>query len=296
MRREKFTSEEVTKMLSSRKFFKNAEVVEEKNIKKIETTHIPKKKKQEIPHENQDLSVSDLKQIEHDFYQSQKRKQEMFDQSLQKTRDDYLLMIKKEKQKFFHELLRLKEEVLQKSLEEGEQIKQEAYLAGVKEGQLDGFESGKESGFDAGLKEAESLKQNALSIIEQTNEAMNAYQKEKQEDFIKASALMAENIINQELSLSEDKLKLLLQPVLNKVEKADNFITIFVTKDNLENTNLYMEKMKEQFAGLKFAVLVDEALETNGCVIETNYEVIDLQIKKQLDAMVKDLMKENDDD
>ncbi|MFC6348052.1 FliH/SctL family protein [Vagococcus carniphilus] len=283
-------------MLSSRKFFKNAEVVEEKNIKKIETTHIPKKKKQEIPHENQDLSVSDLKQIEHDFYQSQKRKQEMFDQSLQKTRDDYLLMIKKEKQKFFHELLRLKEEVLQKSLEEGEQIKQEAYLAGVKEGQLDGFESGKESGFDAGLKEAESLKQNALSIIEQTNEAMNAYQKEKQEDFIKASALMAENIINQELSLSEDKLKLLLQPVLNKVEKADNFITIFVTKDNLENTNLYMEKMKEQFAGLKFAVLVDEALETNGCVIETNYEVIDLQIKKQLDAMVKDLMKENDDD
>lgn len=283
-------------MLSSRKFFKNAEVVEEKNIKKIETTHIPKKKKQEIPHENQDLSVSDLKQIEHDFYQSQKRKQEMFDQSLQKTRDDYLLMIKKEKQKFFHELLRLKEEVLQKSLEEGEQIKQEAYLAGVKEGQLDGFESGKESGFDAGLKEAESLKQNALSIIEQTNEAMNAYQKEKQEDFIKASALMAENIINQELSLSEDKLKLLLQPVLNKVEKADNFITIFVTKDNLENTNLYMEKMKEQFAGLKFAVLVDEALETNGCVIETNYEVIDLQIKKQLDAMVNDLMKENDDD
>lgn len=283
-------------MLSSRKFFKNAEVVEEKNIKKIETTHIPKKKKQEIPHENQDLSVSDLKQIEHDFYQSQKRKQEMFDQSLQKTREDYLLMIKKEKQKFFHELLRLKEEVLQKSLEEGEQIKQEAYLAGVKEGQLDGFESGKESGFDAGLKEAESLKQNALSIIEQTNEAMNAYQKEKQEDFIKASALMAENIINQELSLSEDKLKLLLQPVLNKVEKADNFITIFVTKDNLENTNLYMEKMKEQFAGLKFAVLVDEALETNGCVIETNYEVIDLQIKKQLDAMVKDLMKENDDD
>lgn len=237
-----------------------------------------------------------MKQIEHDFYQSQKRKQEIFDQSLQKTRDDYLLMIKKEKQKFFHELLRLKEEVLQKSLEEGEQIKQEAYLAGVKEGQLDGFESGKESGFDAGLKEAESLKQNALSIIEQTNEAMNAYQKEKQEDFIKASALMAENIINQELSLSEDKLKLLLQPVLNKVEKADNFITIFVTKDNLENTNLYMEKMKEQFAGLKFAVLVDEALETNGCVIETNYEVIDLQIKKQLDAMVKDLMKENDDD
>lgn len=283
-------------MLSSRKFFKNAEVVEETNIKKIETTHIPKKKKQEIHYENKDLSVSDLKQIEHDFYQSQKRKQEIFDQSLQKTRDNYLVMIKKEKQKFFHELLRLKEEVLQKSLEEGEQLKQEAYLTGLKEGQLDGFESGKETGFKAGQKEAESLKQNALSIIKQVNEEMNAYQKEKQEDFIKASALMAENIINQELSLSEDKLKLLLQPVLNKVEKADNFITIFVTKDNLENTNLYMEKMKEQFAGLKFAVLVDEALETNGCVIETNYEVIDLQIKKQLNAMVKDLMKENDDD
>jgi flagellar biosynthesis/type III secretory pathway protein FliH len=44
---------------------------------------------------------------------------------------------------------------------------------------------------------------------------------------------MAENIIHHELSLSEDKLKLLLQPVLNQLEKAENFISIYVTKDNL---------------------------------------------------------------
>jgi flagellar biosynthesis/type III secretory pathway protein FliH len=91
--------------------------------------------------------------------------------------------------------------------------------------------------------------------MEQTTEAIEIYKKEKQMDFIRVAAVMAENIIHHELSLSEDKLKLLLQPVLNQLEKAENFISIYVTKDNLENTNSYMEKMKESFSDLKFVVV-----------------------------------------
>ncbi|MEG0549979.1 MAG: FliH/SctL family protein [Vagococcus sp.] len=279
-------------MLSSRKFFKNTEVVEEKCNKKIETTHTPKKKKIEPTMENHTLSVSDMKQIEHDFYQVQQEKQEKFSLELETIKTNYLNILKKERKKFFHELLRLKEIVLKDADEEGKIVKENAYKIGLKEGQLDGFETGKVDGYQAGLLEAESLKENALSLIEQAKEAMDLYQKEKQDDFIRAAALMAENIINQEISMSDDQLKLLLQPVLNKVEKSDNFITIFVTKEQLENTNDYMENMKQQFPDLKFAVLVDESLEKNGCIIETNYEVIDLQVKKQLEAMIIDLSKE----
>ena len=51
-----------------------------------------------------------------------------------------------------------------------------------------------------------------------------------------------------------------------------------------------MESLKETYTDMKYVVLVDNSLEKNGCVIETNYELIDLQLKKQLDGMVKDLL------
>lgn len=292
MRKEKFTSEEEIKMQSSRKFFKNTEIIEENRIKKIETTHVPKKRSINSVSNNQELSVSEKKQIEHDFYEFQQNKKAKFFLELSQAKENFLNVIKKEKKKFFQELLHLRELVLKEATDEGEIIKKKAFEIGLKEGQLDGYETGKVDGYQAGLLEAESLKNNAKNLITQTQVAMNSYQKEKQDDFIKLAILMAENIINQEISMSEDKLKMLLQPILNKIEKSDNFITIFVTKEHLEHTNNYMEEMKRQFADLKFAVLLDESLEKNGCIIETNYEVIDLQVKKQLDAMLSDLLKE----
>lgn len=274
-------------MQSSRNFFKNEDTNTHSEVKKIETFYTPKSR--EVTGSKESLTVSEMKQLEYNFNEIQREKEKQLINELNKEKYDFKKLIQKEKAKFFKELIELRQAVLVKAEDESNEIKEVAYQLGLKEGQKDGYETGVQEGYIAGQLEAESLKENAHKIMEQTTEAIEIYKKEKQMDFIRVAAVMAENIIHHELSLSEDKLKLLLQPVLNQLEKVENFISIYVTKDNLENTNSYMEKMKESFSDLKFAVLVDESLEKNGCIIETNYEVIDLQIQKQLDLMVKDL-------
>ena len=269
-------------MLSSHNFFKHSEMVEEKEIRKIETNYVIKKKEPIVTDEEgeEDIILTEF----------QKEKMAEFMSEVNQAKMHLNRVLKKERDKFFSELRKLKAEVLENARVEGEKIKKEGYQAGLTEGQLDGYESGLENGYQAGLEDANVLKKNALKVIDQATAEMAVYQKEKQHEFIELSSIMAEKILHKELSLSEPELKVLLEPVLNKLEKGDNFITIFVTKSNQESTKIFMESLKETYTDMKYVVLVDNSLEKNGCVIETNYELIDLQLKKQLDSMVKDLL------
>ena len=269
-------------MLSSHNFFKHSEMVEEKEIRKIETNYVIKKKEPIVTDEEgeEDIILTEF----------QKEKMAEFMSEVNQAKMHLNRVLKKERDKFFSELRKLKAEVLENARVEGEEIKKEGYQAGLTEGQLDGYESGLENGYQAGLEDANVLKKNALKVIDQATAEMVVYQKEKQHEFIELSSIMAEKILHKELSLSEPELKVLLEPVLNKLEKGDNFITIFVTKSNQESTKVFMESLKETYTDMKYVVLVDNSLEKNGCVIETNYELIDLQLKKQLDGMVKDLL------
>ena len=269
-------------MLSSHNFFKHSEMVEEKEIRKIETNYVIKKKEPIVTDEEgeEDIILTEF----------QKEKMAEFMSEVNQAKMHLNRVLKKERDKFFSELRKLKAEVLENARVEGEKIKKEGYQAGLTEGQLDGYESGLENGYQAGLEDANVLKKNALKVIDQATAEMVVYQKEKQHEFIELSSIMAEKILHKELSLSEPELKVLLEPVLNKLEKGDNFITIFVTKSNQESTKVFMESLKETYTDMKYVVLVDNSLEKNGCVIETNYELIDLQLKKQLDGMVKDLL------
>lgn len=211
------------------------------------------------------------------------------EKELEALKKKYQIVIKKERDKFFHELRTIRATVEEATELEAERIKEEAYDSGLKEGRLDGFEVGKKEGFQVGVEEAGYLKDNALEIIKNTKEQVEQYKKEKQNEFIELASIMAEKVVNEELSTDEVSLRKIIAPVLNRLDKEDNFITVFVTKDNYESTIKYMEKLKQTSEQMKYTVLVDESLKLNGCVIETDYEVIDLDIKKQLELMVKDL-------
>ena len=279
-------------MLSSHNFYKQSETIEEETVKKIETAYTIKKRKRvsqnvEMKHKTADNKVDTF------LSKGQKEKMIDFEHELDKKKIQLKKVFKNERDKFFAELRHLREVILKKAREEAEEVKNEAYQAGLKEGQLDGYQTGLENGYQEGIEKAEHLKKNSLKVIEQAKTEMERYQKEKQHEFIELASIMAETIINRELTLSDTELEFLLDPILNKLEKIDNFISVFVTKENQVSTNQYMKNLKETYSDLKYAVLVDESLEKNGCVIETSYEVIDLQLRKQLDVMVKDLSKED---
>lgn len=289
MNKVKSILEGATKMLSSHNLYKSTETIDENQSRKIETSYSIKKKKTLV------FDEAMLQKQEEDYVLNEHQKHEMkkFRAEIDENKIHLKKIFKKERDKFFNELSELKKKVLAQAAAEAEVIKKDAYQVGLLEGQEDGYLSGLENGYEAGKKEANELKENANKVILQATKEMEIYQKEKQKEFIELASIMAEIIINRELSLSQKDLKYLLDPVLNKLDSSDNFLTIFVTKANLESTNTYMSQLRESHSDIKYAVLVDESLEKNGCIIETNYELIDLQLRKQLDNMVKDLLKGN---
>lgn len=278
-------------MLSSHNIYKQSEMIEDKRVKKIQTDYVIKKKKPVYFDSEGNIALKNHEEENIIITEHQKLKMREFNKEIEIAKSHLKKVFKRERDKFFSELRLIKEQVIEQAKLEGEELKKEAYQEGLKEGQIDGYESGLENGYQAGEEKSNHLKENSFKVIKQAEEQMTRYKKENQHEFIELAAEMAEMILGKELSQSEMELQTLLEPVLNRLDKNDNFITIFVRKENQEQTSNYMNELKECYPEMKFAVIVDNALEKNGCVIETNYELIDLQLKKQLDLMVKELTK-----
>ena len=73
------------------------------------------------------------------------------------------------------------------------------------------------------------------------------------------------------------------------MEKNEPFITITVRPENAETIKSNVAEHETDEFTARYVVLSDDTLEKNGCIIESSRSIIDLQIKKQLAAIVTDL-------
>ncbi|MPM24438.1 hypothetical protein SDC9_70920 [bioreactor metagenome] len=73
------------------------------------------------------------------------------------------------------------------------------------------------------------------------------------------------------------------------MEKNEPFITITVRPEDAEAIRANVTEHETDEFTARYIVLSDDTLEKNGCIIECSRSIIDLQIKKQLAAIVADL-------
>ncbi|MBP1042047.1 hypothetical protein I6N95_13580 [Vagococcus sp. BWB3-3] len=271
-------------MRLSRSLYKGSEVDQSCENKVIVTDYHPPRESKisGIP------STSEMKRLEHDFFQQQAQQVERLAQEEDDRREQFTKELEQEKLSFLTELNTLKRRVLDQAQVDGEGLKQLAHEEGLRIGQEDGYQSGYESGYQAGIESVAQLKEQAISLFKAAEQSVFEYQKEKQSELLQLAVSMAKNIIHQEIAQSSDQLYLLLGPLLNQINKMDNFITIFVGKNRQEVVQQKMEELRKEQPVMKYAVLVDESLPLDGCVIETDYEVLDLGIQQQLEAMIRD--------
>lgn len=165
----------------------------------------------------------------------------------------------------------------------------EGFKSGQEQGQDAGFQHGYQTGLEAAKTEAEHLKVAAHAMVAQAAEQVNAYYTSKREEIISLAAEMAEKVIHEKLNTSDEQILMLIEPVLSRMEQESKFITLTVTPELVVFMKEKISTLEQTFPLYRFAVLVDSSLEENGCVIESSHVIIDLQVKKQLDAMVEEL-------
>lgn len=226
--------------------------------------------------------------------------------SQEKLEDETKREQKKNREK--NEALRLankeREKIISLAQKEAEKIKadasQEGYQEGLDKGQEDGFNQGLEKGQAEGTKkgylqgisqskqEADEIKEKAFKMLKDAQKEVEQYYEDNQDNIINLAVQMAESIIHTTIDTSDDNLLPMIKPIVQHFKNVGNVI-ITCHPDNFEFLKKNIYRIEDKYKNIRFIILEDENLEENGCIIENDNQVIDLQIKKQIENILEKL-------
>ena len=185
--------------------------------------------------------------------------------------------------------------ILESASQEAEMISREAsnsgYASGEKLGIQNGYQEGYLAGMQQAIEESNQLKVVANQKLDEATEYVASYYVEKKNEMIELAAQMAEKIVHEKIDTADEKIIHLITPVLRRMNQQNQFITLSVTPEHEALVKERMKLFETEHPQFRFAVFSDGTLEKNGCIIESSHTIVDQQIRKQLDAMVKDLQQ-----
>ncbi|WP_225743895.1 FliH/SctL family protein [Marinilactibacillus sp. Marseille-P9653] len=202
-----------------------------------------------------------------------------------------------EKKRILNHAYSKKEELLEQAKQEAEAIKQQAYQTAFQQGQEAGYQEGytlgMKEGFEQGKRESEALKQEGRDLIVQAQLEVEQYSQDKKEELLKLAVHMAEKIVHEQINHNDEGILSLIHPILHQLDREEDFISITVNPAVRNQIQANLASLKNQYTGVRFAVLQDSSIEPIGCIVESAHKVIDLQITAQLESMLKE-MKETE--
>ncbi len=182
-----------------------------------------------------------------------------------------------------------KQVILSEAQKEANQMKEIAEKQGFEEGQI----RGREAGYAAGMKQAEEesqrLRETIHNMLIEAQEVVESYYQAKRTEFIELAGHMAETIVHKTIDVSSDQVMDLIKPVLHRLKREDQFITLMVRPEQKELVKEKVKEFEKENQDIRFAVLSDNTLDKNGCVVENAHAIVDLQVRKQLDAMIDEM-------
>lgn len=201
------------------------------------------------------------------------------------------------KKKILNEALSKKDEMIMLAKQEAEEMKQQAYQTGIQSGKeagyQEGYMQGMQEGYAEGKQESEVLKQQGRDLITAAQLEIEQYVQEKKDELLSLSLHMAEKIIHDQLDHADEGILTLVHPILHQLDREEDFISLTVHPDSRKAVKEQLPSLKAQYPGVRFSVLQDGNLEPNGCIVESAHKLIDLQVRAQLEAILKE-MKETE--
>jgi len=165
------------------------------------------------------------------------------------------------------------EEIIRKSMEEAEAIKEHAKQSGIEEARRMAEETASDK-----VKEAIAMLNEA--VIERKKIIKDA-----EGEILRLSLKVAEQIIRSEVSLHRDVCLNIVADAINRVSDREQVI-IRVNKEDLENIKKYKDRIGSSVDGIKsLSVVEDGTVEPGGCVVETNLGYVDARISTKITAI-----------
>lgn len=229
-------------------------------------------------------------------YDYEEEPEEYNDESSQEAADE-LAQAQQKSDQLLKKAQTEKERILEEAEAEISQIKEAAYKEAFEEGQkagyATGFSEGKEEGYQSGKVESQELVDQARQTLTEAQIDIEAYIEEKKESLLSLSVHMAEKIVQEQLDLLPDGILELVNPILHQLDHKEDYVSLTVHSSKRLEIRDKLPYLEKNYPGVRFVVFGDDNVDTLGCVVESAHKVVDLQVKKQLEAMVEE-MKERE--
>lgn len=192
------------------------------------------------------------------------------------------------RESLYDEIEKERNKIINNGKIEVDKIKLEARKKGYKLGYKEGHESGYKEGINKAKEEGRAIKNNAINLIKESEKHVDEYLEENKKEIINLAINIAETIVHSTIDESSEDVLMLVKPILEQYDKKDNII-ITCNPENHSNIMKHLNKLESICPNAKFIILEDDSLERNGCIIENKDQVIDLQIKKQIEAILEEI-------
>ncbi|KRL37567.1 FliH/SctL family protein [Liquorilactobacillus uvarum] len=169
----------------------------------------------------------------------------------------------------------IRQKIIGSAKEEAVRIKDEAYHQAKEEGYRDGYQEGELEGEKAAQELTQQAKKNLVETVNSTKQYIAA----ERNKIISFAIEMAEILVKHELDKDSGELLPLLDPILFKLEKPDQVITIHANPRYHEVLVKKMETKKKETANLRYIVLDNLKLSPYEVTVESteSFETFDLQ-------------------
>lgn len=176
--------------------------------------------------------------------------------------------------------------------EEAKTVKTIAQQQGLEEGQQSGYEAGYQEGITQAKMASEELLQQATASLQEAMVSAETYVKDKQQELIQFSVDMAQALIQAQFDFDEETILAIVNPILLKLEKADQLITIRANGCYHELLQKRMEQLKQEIPSLRYVVLNDASMGAYELSVESDETLAIFHLEDELRNFLQQISKD----
>lgn len=166
---------------------------------------------------------------------------------------------------------------------ECEQIKENAYQ--------EGFRQGSQRGRDSGAEEIKTLSLETKKLAQSLRQAQEKYLRDNEANIIDLVFAIAQKILGNVVELRPEMIKGLVKNVLEEVGKTEKLV---IKVNPLHLPYLHTEELSAGALGQdKLSFMGDPEVKMGGCVLKTEGGLIDAQLEEQLFLLKKELKEKS---
>lgn len=179
-------------------------------------------------------------------------------------------------------------EIISNAREEAESIKQQAREEGWQAGFQEGRDSGYQAGYEEAIQSSEKMKEMARALLQNAHLKSREYISKTKEEIINLAAAMARKIIHTRIDMDDECIVEMVKEALHQSEEK-NQVLLRCPVEFISVLQANSSQFEKICPNANFIILEDPTVKGSGCVIETEDQVIDLEIDQQLNNIVSAL-------